>query len=207
MKLSSVIGFLMTAGLSINAYAIQVDMKPGLWEHSFKLSDNSLNKISGGQKEQMTKAMEEMKKQLANLPPEQRKMMEDMMSKQGVKLSDDGFDVPAQGVHVSKDGTTVKVCITKEEIDRGEMPQPDENCEQNITQVSSTVFKATYACKGEHPSHGEGQVVFQSDKAYTGTMKFTTEMNKKMETIEGAQSGKWLSSDCGNIKPQPPKLK
>jgi uncharacterized protein YneF (UPF0154 family) len=207
MKPGLLIGLFLIAGMSLNAQAIHVDMKPGLWEHTFKLSEGSLGAVTGMQTEQMNQAMEEMKKQLANMPPEQRKMMEDMMAKQGIKVSDKGIDMAAQGVHISKDGTIVKACVTQAEIDSGEMPQADENCEQNITQVSPTVLKATYICKGEHPSQGEGQIVFQSNKAYTGTVKFTTEVNKKAQTIEGVQSGKWLSSDCGDIKPQPPKAK
>lgn len=206
MKLRSLIGLIIAAGVSLNAQAIYVDMKPGLWEHTFKLSEGSLGAVTGVQQEQMTKAMEEMKKQLANMPPEQRKMMEDMMAKQGIKISDKGIDVAAQNLQISKDGTTLKVCLTKAQIDSGEMPQP-ENCEQKITQVSANVLKSTFVCKGEHPVSGEGQIVFQSDKAYTGTTKVTTEINKKMETVEGTQSGKWLSSDCGDIKPQPPKAK
>lgn len=207
MKSVSIAGLIIAASLSVNAYAIHVDMKPGLWEHSFKLNENSLSAISSEQKQQMDKMMEGMKKQMENMPPEQRKMMEDMMAKQGIKMSDKGIDMSEQGVHISKDGTSVKVCVTQEEIDRGEIPKADDNCEEKITQVSSSSFKITYVCKGEHPSHGEGQVVFQSDKAYTGTMKLTTELNNKMENIEGAQSGKWLSSDCGNIKPLQRKIK
>jgi uncharacterized protein YneF (UPF0154 family) len=207
MKLGSLIGLFLTAGVSLNAHAIHVDMKPGLWEHTFKLNEGGFGGVTGAQAEQMSYAMEQMKKQMANMSPEQRKMMEDMMAKQGVKVSDQGIDMASQGVHISKDGTTLKICLTQAEIDSGEMPQADENCEQNITQLSPTVLKATYVCKGEHPSRGEGQIVLQSNKAYTGTMKFTTEINKKMETIEGTQSGKWLSSDCGDIKPQPPKSK
>jgi hypothetical protein len=32
-------------------------------------------------------------------------------------------------------------------------------------------------------------------------MKMVTQINGKPQTIQGEQSGKWLSSDCGNIKP------
>lgn len=207
MKLAKLTGLIVASAMSLNAYAIHVDMKPGLWEHTFKLNEGSMGALNEAQMEQANRAMEEMKKQMANMPPEQRKMMEDMMAKHGVKMSDKGIDLPAQGVHISKDGTVVKACVTQEEIDRGDMPQADENCEQNITQVSANVLKATYVCKGEHPTRGEGQIVFQSDKSYTGTTKFTTEMNGKMETIQGTHSGKWLGSDCGNIKPQAPKAK
>lgn len=206
VKLSVLAGLFLAAGLSFNAYAIQVNMKPGLWEHSFKLTEGSMGAITGAQQEQAGQAMEEMKRQMANLPPEQRKMMEDMMAKQGIKLSDKGIEMPSQNIHISKDGTTVKVCVTQAQIDSGDLPQP-ENCEQKITQVSAGVFKSTFVCKGEHPVRGEGQIAFQNDKAYTGTTKVVTEINKEMKTIEGTQSGKWLSSDCGNVKPLPPKVK
>ena len=201
MKLRLVAGLVIISSMSLNAHALKVDMKPGLWEHTFKLDNSSMGAITGAQQEQMTAAMEGMKKQMANLPPEQRKMMEDMMAKQGIKVTDQGIDMGAQGLSISKDGTKVKACITQAEIDRGEMPQADENCEQKITQVSPKHFKATYVCKGEHASQGEGEIVFQNDKAYTGNMKMVTQINGKPQTIQGDQSGKWLSSDCGAIKP------
>ncbi|GGY73447.1 hypothetical protein GCM10011613_18220 [Cellvibrio zantedeschiae] len=206
MKLVTLAGFIVAAGLSLNAYAVQVDMKPGLWEHTFKLNEGSIGAITGVQQEQVSQAMDEMKKQMANMSPEQRKMMEDMMAKQGIKISDKGIDMTSQNLHISKDGTIIKVCVTQAQIDSGELPQA-ENCEQKVTQVSANVFKSTFACKGEHPVNGEGQIVFQSNKAYTGTTKVTTEVNKKVQTIEGTQSGKWLSSDCGDVKPLPPKTK
>lgn len=204
MKLGRLAGFVVAAGMSLNAYAIHVDMKPGLWEHTFKLNEGSIGAITGAQQEQVSQAMEEMKKQMANMSPEQRKMMEDMMAKQGIKISDKGIDMPSQNLQISKDGTVMKICVTQSQIDSGELPQA-ENCEQKVTQVSAGVFKSTFVCKGEHPVNGEGQIVFQSNKAYTGTTKVTTEVNKKMQTIEGTQSGKWLSSDCGDIKPLAPK--
>lgn len=205
-RISTLTGLLFVAGLSLNAQAIHVNMKPGLWEHTFKLTEGSMGAIAGVQQEQAGQAMEEMKRQMANLPPEQRKMMEDMMAKQGIKISDKGIEMPSQNLQISKDGTTVKVCVTQAQIDTGDLPQP-ENCEQNITQVSANVFKSTFVCKGEHPVRGEGQIAFQSDKAYTGTTKVVTEVNKEMKTIEGTQAGKWLSSECGDVKPLPPKAK
>lgn len=201
MKLRLVAGLVVFSSVSLNAYALKVDMKPGLWEHAFKFDKGSLGAVSGVQPEQISAALEGMKQQMANLPPEQRKMMEDMMAKQGIKVSDKGIDMAAQGLSITKDGTKVNACITQAEIDRGEMPQTDENCEQKITQVSPKFFKATYSCKGEHPSQGEGEITFQSDKAYTGKMKMVTQINGKSETIQGSQTGKWLSSDCGDIKP------
>jgi hypothetical protein len=205
MKLHLLAGAIISVSLSLNAQAVHVDMKPGLWENTFKLNETSLTAEQIEQKEKMMKAMEQMKTQLANMPPEQRKMMEQMMEKQGIKMGDQGLDMGLQNVQISKDGTVVKSCITQADIDRGEMPKTQENCEQNTKQVSATVIKTSFTCSGPHPTHGEGEITFQSNKAYTGTMSVTTEMNKKSQTITGSQSGKWLSSDCGNVKPYTPK--
>lgn len=207
MKLQLMMALLLTASVGSVQAAIHVDMKPGLWEHKFKMDESSLDATQKTQAEQMTKAMEEMKAQMANMPPEQRKMMEEMMAKQGIKVSDKGLEMAAQGVQITKEGTTVKACITQEEIDKGEMPKSDDNCEQKVTQVSPTVLKLSYVCKGDNPTRGDGEIVFQNDKSYTGKVSFTSVVEDKPQTYRANQSGKWLSSDCGNIKPQSAKLK
>lgn len=67
--LSVLILLASTAGVSAQT------MKPGLWE--------MLNKVqSGGQ--DLTAAMAAMQTQIAVMPPEQRKMMEDMIAKRSV---------------------------------------------------------------------------------------------------------------------------
>lgn len=202
MKFSSITALLIAAGVSLNTQAaIHVDMKAGLWEHKFTMDESNMDAAQKTQAEQMTKAMDEMKQQMANLPPEQRKMMEEMMEKQGIKVSDKGLEMADQGVKISKEGTTVKACVTQEEIDRGELPKGDDNCEQKVTQVSPTVLKISYVCKGDQPTRGEGEVVFQNSKSYTGKVSYTTVVENKPQTYHANQAGKWLSSDCGNIKP------
>jgi hypothetical protein len=200
--MKSAISFLMAAGLSFNVYAFQVDMKPGLWEHKFKMDARDQSSVQKTQAEQMASAMEEMKTQMANLPPEQREMMEDMMAQQGIKVTDEGVEMPSQGVQISKEGATVKACLTQEDIDRGELPKGDDNCEQKVTQTAPNVLKVVYICKGEQPSRGEGTIVFQNNKSYTGDVAYTTAIDGKSETFRAVQSGKWLSSKCGDIKPQ-----
>jgi len=202
--MKSVLSLVVAAGLSFSAHAFQVDMKPGLWEHKFKMDDRGQSSAQKAQVEQMAGAMEEMKKQMANLPPEQRKMMEDMMAQQGIKVTDKGVEMPSQGVQISKEGATVKACVTQEEIDRGELPKGDENCEQKITQTAPNTLKVIYICKGEPPSRGEGTIVFQNSKSYTGDVSYTTTVEEKQETFHAIQSGKWLSSNCGDIKPATP---
>lgn len=48
---------------------------------------------------------------------------------------------------------------------------------------------------------GEGEVVLLNPKAYTGKATINTEVEGKPERMDISQAGKWLSDDCGNIKP------
>jgi len=198
---------LVTSLISLNSVAVTIDMKLGLWEHNFKMADGSTGSLQNSQKEQMTKAMEQMKQKMDSMPPEQRKMMEDMMAKQGIKVSDNGIEMPSQGLRMTKDGTSVKACVTPEDIDTGKMLKADENCEQNITQVSSHSLKINFVCKGAHPSHGEGEINFQSNTAYAGKVTFVTQMNGQDQTLNAEESGRWLASDCGDIKSPSQRLK
>lgn len=196
----SLMGFLAAAiALPLQADTLKTDMKPGLWEHRIKLvGGNDL----AAQTKQMQQAMEEVKKQMAGLPPEQRKMMEDMMAQQGMKFSDQGVSLQDNKVQISKDGTVVKQCITQAQIDKGYVPDTGDSCKPTITQLSKTKFKTTYTCTGQHNATGEGEIEFTSPTRYQGTAYFITQSNGTSQRYETEQSGSWLSSDCGTIKPE-----
>lgn len=160
----------------------QQRMRPGLWEHSVNMKSQS---------GQMEAALAEMQKSLASMPPEQRKQMEQMMAQQGVGMG--------------PKGQTVKVCITKEQADLDNIPQ-QEGCTQKVQRVDASTMKVAFSCKGgqgQPPSSGEGTITMQGPTAYTGQFRFKTETQGKPEQIDMAQSGKWLSDNCGAIKPMP----
>ncbi len=202
MKLSILASLIVTSVISFNVQAAHVDMKPGLWEYTMKMDGASANTEQKAQQEQLAKGLDAMKKQLANLPPEQRKMLEDMMGEQGIKVTDSSLDMASKGMQLFKDGTIVKECLTQEEINRGELPEQSGGCENKLTQLSANVVKVTYTCQGEPPSQGESIITFQNPKAYTGHATFKTTIGDHTETFHAEQSGKWLSSDCGDIKPE-----
>jgi hypothetical protein len=155
---------------------------PGLWEHSVTFKTQS---------GEMEKAMAEMQKQLAALPPEQRKQMEQAMA--------------GRGVGMGPKGNTFQVCVTKEEAARQALPKMGEgDCTQDVVQRSGYTLKTKWQCTGKNPSSGEGEITFQSDKAYTGKAVMTTTMHGKPETMNVDQSGRWLAADCGAIKPRAP---
>ena len=76
-------------------------LKPGLWEINNKMKNDP----------RMDQAMADMQKQLAGMPPEQRKQMEAMMAQRGVRMA------PAAG-----GGMTIQMCMTKEQVERNDVP-------------------------------------------------------------------------------------
>lgn len=157
------------------ALAVKIDMEPGLWEHKMTVNDS-----------EMQKAMEEARKQLANMPAAQRKMMEDMLA--------------AQGIGIGADGTTVKVCMTKEMIERGQLPKQNDNCNQEIVEAGKNRYHVVFSCDDQSWS-GTSKMHFISKKEYTGETQVVQQRNGKKEEQLITQSGKWLSADCGKIKP------
>jgi hypothetical protein len=160
--------------------ALAQNLKPGLWE-----VNNKMQSSSG----QMEKAMAESQKQMAAMPPEQRKMMQDMMAKQGLSMG------PGAGGNMA-----VKICMTKEMAERNELPAQQGDCKTTNSPRSGNTMKMSFACT-QPPSSGEGTVTFVSPEAYTMKMTMKSMMQGKPETMTMDGGGKWLSADCGNIKP------
>jgi len=156
-------------------------LKPGLWEVT--------NKMQGGSG-QMQNAMAEMQKQLASMPPEQRKMIEEQMAKSGVKMGSAG---PGGGM-------SVQVCMTKEMVEKSEMPAQQGDCKTTSQSRSGNTMKMAFACTNP-PSSGDGQITFNSSESYTSRMNVSTQVDGKPEKVSMEGTGKWLAADCGNIKP------
>jgi hypothetical protein len=161
-------------------------LKPGLWEINQKMQ------MSGAQGAQMAEAQQQM----ANLPPEQRKMMEEMMAKQGVKMGQGG---PGGGM-------SIQMCMTREMAERNDVPTQRGDCKTTQQSRSGKTMKMAFTCANP-PSSGEGEVTFASPEAYNMKMAVTTQAQGKPEKMNMEASGKWLASDCGNIKPMMPPVK
>ncbi len=158
------------------------NLKPGLWEIATQMQGGG-----GPKNDEMAKAM----KELQNLPPEQRKMMETMMAQQGVQLG-----AGAGG------GLTMKICMTKEMVDRNDMPSQQGDCKHTYGQRSGNTMKFSFVCT-KPPSSGEGQFTFTSPEAYSTTM--VTRVNAQKTEMQS--SGRWLKADCGAVKPLPAAVK
>ncbi|MBC7437185.1 MAG: DUF3617 domain-containing protein [Bdellovibrionales bacterium] len=177
MKLVHFLAAALLAACSLGASA--QSMKPGLWEISNKM---------GGSPE-MDQAMAQMQSQMASMSPEQRKMMQEMMARNGVSMG-----AGAGG------GMTAKVCMTKEMVDRKEFPQQQGDCKQTVSPMTGNTMKFSFVCT-QPPSSGDGQVTFVSSEAYTMRMNATSSPRGKPEKMTMDSTGKFVSADCGAIKP------
>ena len=167
------IPLLLGSALAANAQAL----KPGLWEANSKMKGGLGDHIAA------------LQEQMAKMPPEQRKMMQDMMAKQGATLGAAG-----------PGSVSNKVCLTKEMIERNEMPGNQGDCTSTTSPRVGNTMKTSFTCAKQGAS-GEGQFTFVSPEAYTVKMSINTTNPGKGEKMEIDGSGKWLATDCGNVKP------
>lgn len=156
-------------------------LAPGLWENT-----TQMNMALAGAG--TTEAMARMQKEMASMPPAQRKMIEEMMAKQGVS--------------VGATPNSVRVCINAEQAEKGTLPQ-DGRCTQDSLQRSGNTLRMKFSCQGPLPSSGEGEYTFSSDKAYSGRMRVTTTAKGQPASMDMETTGRWISADCGALKPRP----
>jgi hypothetical protein len=172
---------LTLVSLAVALPASAQSMRPGLWEIT-----NQMSSADAKFQEQM--AM--MQKQMANMPPEQRKMIEDMVAKRGGAM-------PV----IDKDGMHMKACITKEMVAQNEIPvQHHGNCTHTRSPIVGGSMKFSFVCTSPESS-GQGTATFSSDTAYDMKVDVTSKVQGQSRQTSLASNAKWLGSDCGSIKP------
>ncbi len=168
------------------AHAADVKLRPGLWELQ------STMKTSSGQ---MEAAMAKMQEQLASMPPEQRKQMEQMMAQRGMSMPSASANGGA--------ATTLKVCMTQKDVDMDNIPA-QEGCTHKVTRAGPGRLKVSFRCEGkagQPPSSGEGSMTMGGPTAFDGQYQMHTQVEGKPEQMDMTQKGRWLSADCGQVKP------
>lgn len=152
-------------------------LKPGLWQ---------MQQSAGGKADSGMAGMEQA---MAGMSPEQRKQMEAMMARRGRVLAPTGDG-----------GMAMKVCLTREMIDRNDIPAIRGKCQIGRQQRSGNTLNIAFTCS-DPPSKGDSQVVLDSPEAFTIHTDVTTTGTAQPERMSMAGSGKWLSTDCGDVKP------
>jgi hypothetical protein len=168
--------------LATSAVAQAQNIKPGLWEFTTQMSGGS---------GKMADAMAEAQKEMERMSPAERKMMQDMMAKQGVQMGAG-----------SGGGVSTKICMTQDMVDRNEISRPQSGCTHTNSPRSGNTMKFSFVCT-KPPSSGEGTVTFASPEAYSMKMTTTTTVQGRAERMEMRNSGRWLGGNCGSIKPLP----
>ena len=167
-----------------NAFAQQVDIKPGLWQ-----LDMTLPGKAGGN--HMASIVALMKSQMDSMPPAQRAEMQKKLGELG-----------AGGTEFTNDGLRTKQCITKEDIAQFDVfgKKGPDSYTRNATPTPGGM-NVSMQCTNPQVKV-DAVVKTQSDKAYTfdstATMAGPT---GAMMTQKTSGSGKWLGSDCGQVKP------
>jgi len=152
--------------------------KPGLWEVQTTTSIAN---------------MPNMQELLANVPPEQRAMMEKMMKDQGVGMG--------------AKPNSFRFCMTKEQAERTEMavnPDPETQCSNKMTPVSSSEAKFSFNCKRKDGStmQGEGRAHGLTAEGYAMDMKMKMQQPGQGPTeMQMSQKARWVGADCGGLKP------
>ena len=153
-------------------------MKPGLWEMK---SSTQLDPEQQAKVAQMQKAME-------NMPPERRKMMEDVMAKQG------------GGMSLAGGTMTQKACITKEQAERDLAPTDFRgNCTHDAKRSGNTI-QTHFVCTNP-ASEGDVTTTLRGSEGFRNDVTVRHERKGKMETMKLSSEGRWLGADCGDIQP------
>jgi hypothetical protein len=162
------------------ALAQQPHLRPGLWEETVTVkSDNP----------QADAAMAQMKERMAAMPPEQRAAMEKMMASRGMGMG----GAP----------NAMRVCLTKEQIERGFRPEERGHCSRTNVSSSGNVTKFDFACQSDRGTSvsGHGTYTEMGDSAFTATTVADTVSPRATMHVQSDIAGRFVSSDCGDVKP------
>jgi len=164
------------------ALAQSSHLRPGLWEETVTAKNDN---------PQANAAMEQMKQRMAQMSPEQRAAMDKAMAGHGMGMGG------APNSH--------RVCITKEQIDRGFKPEDRGRCSRSNVSTAGNVTTFDFACQSERGGNvtGHGTYTEMGDSAFAANTVADMASPKMTMHIQSDIAGKFVSSDCGDIKPVP----
>lgn len=169
--------------LSAAVEAAPPAIKPGLWEMKVEKTSGGAQMPSG---EQMEKAMKQMQARLAQMPPEQRKMMEAQFGDMSQRFGSNG---------------AMRMCLDKEAIQRSDIPLGDDKgCKTTVKTQTAKRWVAEVSCS-QPPTTGQVEALFESDTRYL--VKVSGQRQHAGKTMAYAMDMRYhyLGSDCGGIKP------
>ena len=177
-SLAVLTGFAMC--VAVPALAQSLDVRTGLWEMTTKRSSTGMPEPP-----QMPAMSPEM---LAQLPPAQRAQIENMMkTRRNV----------APGVHVQK------FCITQASLEKTPDFGPAErDCTRTKNSRTARGWQVQEVCRS---GGGKQTMNIRYDVMNRETIKGTVDIamrdGREAITMKQEMRGRWLGSDCGDVKP------
>ena len=113
------------------------------------------------------------------------------------------------GIDMSKMFKAMKpqVCITEEQA-KMDRPPPDKNnkdCKMDSWDHSGKKMKGHMTCDGDFKGTMDFSGDIKSDKEYTTEMKMDGTSHVRPANMTMKSTNRWLSDDCGKVKPYTPK--
>jgi Protein of unknown function (DUF3617) len=150
-------------------------IKAGLWQIQVESEKNGAK---------VPDASERMKDHMKNMTPEQRKELEEMMKQRGVE---------------SGAGGMVKICYSQKMLERGTWADQG-GCKTDYSNRSATSWKWHSSCAELH-YQGDGEASFPDPENFVVKSSGVSTNGGKTLTMNSTKTGKWLSADCGDLKP------
>jgi hypothetical protein len=129
---------------------------------------------------------------MKNMPKMSPEQME-QMRKMGVKMP-----------QMQDGGMMVKVCMTKEMVERDQPPmgQNESGCQLKNFNRSGNTYSAEMLCDGPNMK-GTGTIkgMHSGRESLSSTYDFKGTVQGQPVDTHHETSGKWLGSDCGDVKP------
>jgi len=96
-----------------------------------------------------------------------------------------------------------KSCITDKQLAdvKNFAPANRPDCKQTILKNTASEVDAKIECTGKGAASMTGSFKSSSPEAYTGTLQGTVSEEGQSIPISNTIEGKWLSADCGSVKP------
>jgi hypothetical protein len=169
---------LVIAGLCAAAALAQttaLDLNPGLWQIT------STGSMSG--------APPIPPETLANMTPEKRAQVQAMMQ--------------AAMAHAGEPQIAQR-CVTEDQLRRGlnfdERTNP--SCHRTMVSTSSTLLVVHEECTGARPMVGDFRFTAVDRETMKGDITVVMGTSANATTVQRSLQGKWLGSDCGDVKPR-----
>ena len=131
----------------------------------------------------MADPSERMNERLKSMSPEKRKQVEDMMKQRG---------------YTPGGGGMTKICYSQKMVEGGAWANQN-SCKTEYSKRTATAWKWHSSCP-ELGYEGDGEA---TPDANNFTVKSTgvSTISGKTRTSSTTRTGKWLGTDCGDLKP------